>query len=149
MNPKPIQQRTNECSLAALCVFNNLSQADYESISDLLHEREHIVFKATSRYINQSIQTGIEIARELGLNIPKDYGTWTTSPMSSEYDFSGKGIVYILITVKRHRKSVGHVVAYENNVFHDTNGRSFKGWQAYVDGMVHARKIEIARIYPE
>jgi hypothetical protein len=145
----PLVQRRSECSLCSVCTLNGLSQADYESVSDLAKE-------AGARYRKKlwdAIQIGMNICRELGLYVPKDY------PQRAEYDtglefpekpdFSGKGIARVKFLPKRCRIYRSHVVAFEDGKFYDSDGTVHLSWEALVKDYVKngSRRVTLFRIF--
>ena len=149
-----ITQRTMECSLASLCAYNGLSQADYVALSDLAFERGARYVTSDRRILRKAIALGKELAREFGLAFPKGYEgpTYAGSSRIADLDFSGKGIVRVAILPKRCRtKWLYHVVAFEDNTFFDTEGAPIKGWSNYAKVLKAKHQHQIVKpvkIYP-
>ena len=149
-----ITQRTMECSLASLCVYNGLSQADYVALSDLAREQGARYVTSDRRILRKAIALGKKLAREFGLAFPQGYSgpTYAGSSRIADLDFSGKGIVRVAILPKRCRTSwIYHVIAFENNTFFDTEGAPVKGWSAYAKALKakHSHQtVKAVKIYP-
>jgi hypothetical protein len=150
-----ITQRPMECSLACLCVYNGLSQADYIALSDLAKEQGARYIFSDKRALRHAIALGKALVVEFGYALPQGYEgrTFATgSKLADEFDFSGKGIVRVAILPKRARtKWFYHVIAFENNTFFDTEGAAVKGWSNYAKALKakHAHQVvKPVTIYP-
>jgi hypothetical protein len=119
----PIIQTGPSCSLAALCVANGFSQADYEAAKELVEERGKR-FRG-QKSLRKAIDATIELLTELGAVVPKGYAEKRetgadllgySSPFSADDAFSGRGIVWL-----KGGAFFSHVVAYEDGRLSDTN----------------------------
>jgi hypothetical protein len=123
---KPIQQRRNQCSIAALCVLNNMTQSEYDALADLISGQiEGYVRKP--EYMGNA-RKAIEIAKSIGLQVPQDYLKWRHEelfPSSPGDELQGKGIAWVKIAPGTH------VLAYENGRLVDSNGKAFDSWEEY------------------
>ena len=144
----PIQQRKNECTLAALCVLNSLSQADYEALSDLVAE----AFVNGYRQLRtDAIEYGIALVRKFGYTVPVCYGQWAYQPPASdeaEEIFAGRGIAYVTLFAD-DGKDYAHVIAFQDGELVDSNGKTYTNWDAYAKHMRSKgwEQVTVAQIF--
>jgi hypothetical protein len=145
----PIKQRKNECSLAALCVLNGLSQADYEALSDLVAERYGL--GGYRALLTDAVQYGIALVRKFGYTVPVDYGQWAYQPPASDDAdeiFAGRGIAYVTLD-GGDGKDYAHVIAFKDGELIDSNERTYANWDAYAKHMRAKgwQKVTVAQIF--
>lgn len=153
-------QRPNECSLTALSAFNGLSQADYEAFSDLVRaplrgKKRGFSFVRGGWALHDAIFHGVEVAKELGLNVPAGYpgvnpgvnGWLDKSPPVP--DLSGKGLVRVAFKFKRRRNWSQHILPFEDGKLYETDGKVYDSWASYAEGYKKngSRDLRVVKIF--
>jgi hypothetical protein len=140
---KSIQQRPLECSIASLAILNEMTQGDYEALSDLVAS----LIPGYKSAPNEHISKAVKIASDLGLTIPPEYlldkrsNLW---PTAAPERFQGKGIAWV-----RYAPN-SHVVAYQDGVFTDSDGKCHQSWEAmriYARDVLRKR-IKLIKVFP-
>lgn len=151
-----IVQRHCECSLAAICNLNGLTQAAYEALSDKVRRKHGIMADKVNRAGKfRWIAYGIRICKAAGLLVPEGYIASLTFKVAGRIklspDLHGKGILTLSFFKKRHRKpSARHAVAFDNGEVVESDGRRYANWEAYVaDLREHCgtHRVRIDRIF--
>jgi hypothetical protein len=151
-----VVQRSRECSLAAICNLNGLSQEAYEALSDKVRRKHGIMdgftpFRTKFRWIAY----GIRLCRQAGLRVPEGYIaslTWKTFPAGREPDLGGKGILSLSFFQRKQRKpNSRHAVAFAHGEILESDGRRYANWEAYLEALRDAdpkvHRVRIDRIF--
>jgi hypothetical protein len=150
MTTTSIVQRYRECSLAAICNLNGLTQEAYEALSDKVRAK-HGVIDGLSPYRKRFkwIAYSIRIAKAASLHVPKGYHASRVNAATAgrDPDLDGKGILTISFFKKKHRKPYGrHAVAFDSGAVIESDGRRYASWEAYLEAC-DAHRIRIDRIF--